>query len=91
MEDIFKNIEEYHPNKKRTILIVSYDMIADILNNKKLNLVINDLFTRGKKLNISLVFITQSYFAVPKNIRITSTHYFIMKILYKQELHQIAF
>ena len=61
-----KNTEEYNPNKKRKILIVFDNMIADILSNKKLNLIVNKLFIRGKKLNISLVVITQSYFAVPK-------------------------
>ena len=62
-----------------------------MLNNKKLNPVVTELFIRGRKLNISLVFITQSYFAVPKNIRLNSTNYFIMKIPNKQELQQIAF
>ena len=62
-------------------------MISDMLtSNKKLNLVITELFIRGKKLNISLVFITQSHFAVPKNIRLNSTHYFVMKIPNKREL-----
>ena len=60
-------------------------MIADIHCNKKLNPIVTDLFIRGRKLNIS-VFITQSYFAVPKNIRLNSTHYFIMKIPNKPEL-----
>ena len=91
MDDIYKNIEEYNPNKKRKILIVFDDMIADMLSNKKLNPIVTELFIRGRKLNISLVFITQSYFAVPKNIRLNSTHYFIMKIPNKQELQQIAF
>ena len=62
-----------------------------MLGNKKLNPIVTELFIRGKKLNISLVFITQSYFPVPKNIRLNSTHYFIMKILNKHELQQIAF
>ena len=67
-------------------------MISDMLtSNKKLNLVITELFIRGKKLNISLVFITQSHFAVPKNIRLNSTHYFVMKIPNKREHHQITF
>ena len=66
-------------------------MIADMLSNKKLNPIVTELFIRGRKLNISVVFITQSYFAVPKNIRVNSTHYVIMKILNKQELQQIAF
>ena len=72
-------------------MIVFDDMIADMLSNKKLNPIVTELFIRGRKLNISLVFITQSYFAVPKNIRLNSTHYFIMKIPNKQELQQIAF
>ena len=72
-------------------MIVLDDMIADMLNNKKLNPIVTELFIRGRKLNISLVFITQSYFAVPKNIRLHSEHYFIMKISNKQELQQIAF
>ena len=55
-------------------------MIADMVSNIKLNLIVTELFVRGRKLNISLVFITQSYFVVPKNIRLNSTHYFIMKI-----------
>ena len=66
-------------------------MIADTLSNKKLNPVITQLFIRAKKLNISLVFITQSYFAFPKNISLNSTHYFVMKIPRKRELQQIAF
>ena len=91
MFDIHKNIKDYNPNKKRKILIVFDDMIADMLSNKKLNPIVTELFIRGRKLNISLVFITQSYFAVPKNIRLNSTHYFIMKIQSKQELQQTAF
>ena len=62
------------------------NMIADMLRNKKLNLIVTKLFIRGKKLNISLVLITKSYFMVPKNIRLNSTHYFIMKILNKRNL-----
>ena len=61
-------------------------MIADMHSNKKLNPIVTELFTRGRKLNIPLVFITQSYFAVPKNIRLNSTHYFVMKIPNKREL-----
>ena len=65
-------------------------MIADMLSNKKLNLIITELLIRGRKLNISLVFITEFYFAVPKNIRLNSTHYFMMKISNKQEFKGIA-
>ena len=70
MGDIYKNIEERNPNKKRKILIVFDDMIADMLSNKKLNPIVTELFIRSRKLNISLVFIAQSYFAVSKNIRL---------------------
>ena len=66
-------------------------MIADMLNNKKLNRIVTELFVRGRKLNTSFVFITQSYFAVPKNIKLNSTHCFIMNIPNKWELQQIAF
>ena len=90
MDDIYKNIEEYNRNKKRKILILFDDMIADMISNKKLDPIITELFIRGRKLNISLVFITQSYFAVPKNIRVNSMHYFV-KIPSKRELQQIAF
>ena len=89
--DIYKNIEEYNPNKKRKILIVFDDMIADMLSNKKLNPILTKLFIRGRKLNIYLVFITQSYFAIPKNIRLNSTQYFVMKIPSKRKLQQVVF
>ena len=72
-------------------MIVFDDMISDMLSNKKLNPIVTELFIRGRKLNISLVFITQSYFAVPKNIRLNSTHYFVMKIGNKRQLEQTAF
>ena len=67
------------------------DMIADMLSNKKLSRIVTELSIRWRKLNISLVFITKSYFAVPKDIRLNSTHSFIMKIPNKQETQQIAF
>ena len=86
LDNIYKNIQEYNSNKTRKILIVFDDMIANMLSNKKLNPIVSELFIRGRKLNISLVFITQSYFSVPKDIRLNSTHYFIMKIPNKQEL-----
>ena len=79
MFDIHKNIKDYNPNKKRKILIVFDDMIADMLSNKKPNLMVTELFIRGRKLNISLVFITQYYFAMPRDITLHYTHYFIMK------------
>ena len=91
MVDIYKNIEEYNPNKKCKIFIVFDDVIADKLRNKRLNPIVTEVFIRGRKLNVSLVFIKQSYFAVPKNITLNSTNYFIMKIPNKRELQQTAF
>ena len=91
MNDIYKSIEDYNPSKKRKILCVFDYMIADMLSNKKLHPIVTELFIRGRKLDISLVFITQSFFAVPKDIRLNSTHYFIMKIPNKRELQQMAF
>ena len=90
MYDVYKNIDHYNPDKENKILIVFDDMIADMINNKKLNSVITELFIRGRKLNISLVFITQSYFNVPKDVRLNTTHFCIMKIPNKRELQQIA-
>ena len=90
MQDVYKNIEDYNPIKKRKVLIIFDDMIADMINNNKLNPIVTELFIRGRKLNISIVFITQSYFKVPKDVRLNSTHFFIMKIPNKRELQQIA-
>ena len=72
------------------MLIVFDDMNADMINNKKLNPVETEFFVRGRKLNISIVFITQSYFKVPKDVRLNSTHFFIMKIPNRREPQQIA-
>ena len=78
MDDIHKNIEEYNPNNKRKILIVFDDMIFDMLSNKKLSPIVTEVFIKGRNLNTYFVFIIQSYFAVPKNIILNSTHYFVM-------------
>ena len=90
MHDVYKNINNYNPDNEKKILIVFDDMITDMINNKKLNLIVTELFIRGRKQNISLVFITQSYFKVPKDVRLNTTHFFIMKIPNKRELQQIA-
>ena len=90
MDDVFENIDDYNPSKKRKILIVFDDVIADIMTNKKFQAIIKDLFIRCRKLNISLVFITQSFFFCSKNVRLISIHYFIMKINKKNELRNIA-
>ena len=84
MQDVYKNIDEYSIDKEGKMLIVFDDMIADTINNKKLNSVVTDLFIRGRKLNISLIFIMQSHFKVPKDVRLNSTHFFIIKILNKR-------
>ena len=90
MHDVYKNINYYNPDRENKILIVFDDMIADTIQNKKLNSKVTELFIRGRKLNISLVFITQSYFKVPKNVRLNTAHFFILKISNKRELQQIA-
>ena len=88
MDDIYKNIEEFNPNEKRKILIFFCDTNADMLSHKRCNPTGTELFKRGRKLNISLVFIKQSYFAVPKSFTLSSTHYFILKIPKKREIQQ---
>ena len=90
MHDVYKNIDDYNPDKENKILIVFDDMIADMIYNKKLNSIVTELFIRGRKLNISLVFITQSHFKVPKDVRLNTSHFFIVKITNKRELQQIA-
>ena len=89
MHDVYKNIDDYNPDKEK-ILLVFDDMIADMIYNKKLNSIVTELFIRGRKLNISLVFITQSYFKVPKDVRLNTSHFFIAKIQHKRELQQNA-
>ena len=90
MHDVYKNIDDYNADKDHRILIVFDDIIADMIHDKKLNSIVTELFIRGRKLNISLVFITQSYFKVPKDVRLNTSHFFIAKILNKRELQQIA-
>ena len=90
MDDVYENIHDYNSSRKRKILIVFDDMIADIMTNKKFQAIIKELFIRCRKLNISLVFITKSYFSVPKDVRLNSTHYVIMKTNNKRELQNIA-
>ena len=90
MDDVYENTDDYNPRGKRNILIFFDNMIADIMSNKKFQAVVKELFIKSRKLNISLVFITQSYFSVPKDIKLNSTHYLIMKINNKKELQNIA-
>ena len=90
MQDVYKDINDYNPDKENKILMVFDDMIPDMINDEKLNSIVTELFIRGRKLNISLVFITQSYFKDPKDVRLNTTLIFIMKIPDKRELQQIA-
>ena len=80
MDDVYENIDDYNPSRKREKLTVFDDMIADIMTNRRFQAIIKELFIRCRKLNISLVFITQSYFSVSKDVRLNQTHYLIMKI-----------
>ena len=80
IDDVYENLEDYNPTKKRGVLIVFDGMIVDIKSNKTIRPTVKELFLRGRKLNISLVFISQSYFKVSKTIRLNATYYFTMKI-----------
>ena len=90
MNDVFTNINDYNKQRKRKVLIIFDDLIADIMNNKNFQAIVKELFIRCRKLNVSIVFITQSYFRTPKDARLNSTHYIIMKIQNKKELQSIA-
>ena len=90
MNDVFTNIDDYNKQRKRKVLIIFDDMIADIVSSNNFRAITKELFIRCRKLNISIVFITQSYFRTPKDARLNSTHYVIMKIQSKKELQNIA-
>ena len=90
MDDVFKNIDDYNTKRKRRVLIVFDYMIADIMTDRKFKSIIKELFIRSRKLNISIAFFTQSYFRTPKDARLNSTHYLLMKIQSKKELQNIA-
>ena len=91
MDDVYNNIDDYNPSRKRKILIVFDDMMTDIMTNKKFQSIIKKLFIRCRKLNISLVFITQSFFSVPKEVRLNSTYCLIMKIYKKYTSEPYSF
>ena len=90
MDDAYNNIDDCNPKRKRRIVMVFDDMIADIVTNKRFQAIIKQLFIRCRKSNISLVFITQSYFIVRKEVRLNSTNYLMMKIHNKRKLQHIA-
>ena len=87
MDDVYNNIDDYTPNRKK---IAFDDLIAHVMTKKRIQVIIKELFIRCRKLNISLVFFTQSYFSFPKEVRLNSTHYLIVKIPNKRELQNIA-
>ena len=88
--NMFTKILKITTQIKKVKLIAFDGMIADMINNKRLNPIVTELFIRGRKVGISIAFITQSYFKVPKDVRLNSTHFFIMKIPNKRDLQQIA-
>ena len=91
MDDIYRTIEEYNPNKSQITFVVFDGIIADMLSNKKLNLIVTELFIGRRKLKIYLVFMTQSYFSVANNVTLNLTHHLVMKIPQKREIQQITF
>ena len=90
MSDVLDDINNYNKNRDKKVLIVFDDMIADIEYNKNFKRIIKELFYRARKINVSIVFITQSYFRALKDARLNSTHYILMKIGNKKELKRIA-
>ena len=90
MSDVLDDINNYNKNRDKKELIVFDDMIADIEYNKNFKRIIKELFYRARKINVSIVFITQSYFRALKDARLNSTHYILMKIGNKKELKRIA-
>ena len=91
MDDILSDIEDYTKKRKRKVLIVFDDMISHVMSDKKAWQILKNLFIRCRKLNISLCFLTQTYFSVPKDIRLNCTHYILFKLNNRRELQNIAF
>ena len=90
MEDILSNIEDYNKKRKRKVLVIFDDMISHVMSDKKAQQILKDLFIRCRKLNISLYFLTQSYFSVPKDVGLNCTHYILFKLNNRRELQNIA-
>ena len=90
MNDVLEDINSYNKKRDKKVLIIFDDMIADIMRSEKFKVIVKELFIRCRKLNIFIVFITQSYFRTPKDARLNSTHYILMKISNKKELKSIA-
>ena len=90
MNDVLDDINNYNKNREKKVLIIFDDMIADIMRSEKFKAIVKELFIRCRKLNISIVFITQSYFRTPKDARLNIAHYILMKIGNTKELKSIA-
>ena len=90
MNDVLEDINNYNKDRDKKVLIIFDDMIVDIMRSEKLKAIVKELFIRCRKLNISIVFITQSYFRTPKDARLNNSHYILMKICNKKELKSIA-
>ena len=90
MNDVLEDINDFNKNRDKKVLIIFDDVIADIMRSEKFKAIVKELFIRCRKLNISIVFITQSYFRTPKDAKLNSTHYILMEISNKKELKRIA-
>ena len=90
MDDILPNIEDYNKKRRRKVLTIFDDMISYVISDKKAQQILKDLFIRCRKLNISLCFLTQSYFSAPKDVRLNCTHYILFKLNNKRELQNVA-
>ena len=90
MDDVLDDINNYNKNRHKKVLIIFDDLIADIEYNKNFKQIIKKLFYRARKINVSIVFITQSHFRALKDARLNSMHYILMKINNKKELKRIA-
>ena len=90
MNDVLDDINNYNKNRDKKVLIILDDMIADIMRSEKFKAIVKEIFIRCRKLNISIVFITKSYFRSPKDSRLNSAQYILMKIGNKKELKSIA-
>ena len=90
MDDILSDIEDYNKKRKRKVLVIFDDMISHVMSDKKAQQILKDLFIKCRKLNISLCFLTQSYFSVPKDVRLNCTHYILFKLNNRRELQNIA-
>ena len=90
MNDVLEDINNYNKKRDKKVLIIFDDMIADIMKSEKFKAIVKELFIRCRKLNISIVFIAQSYFRTPKDAILNRTHYILMKMGNKKELKSIA-